>query len=173
MFKRILVPLDGSERAEQALPVAARLARSSGGSVILLQVVDITVFSYSRMVEPYMIESLGTNLSEARKYLTEKAASSMFNGIPTEIHVPFGSAASQLLIEAESSQVDSIVLTSRGYTGVARFLLGSVAEYVVRHASVPVLLLREESISGSDLRFALVKYLQSRCSKEKTYAACA
>lgn len=151
MFKRILVPLDGSERAEQALPVAARLARSSGGSVILLQVVDITVFSYSRMAEPYMIESLGTNLSEARKYLTEMAASSMFNGIPTEIHVPFGSAASQLLIESESSQVDGIVLTSRGYTGVARFLLGSVAEYVVRHASVPVLLLREESISGSDL----------------------
>jgi nucleotide-binding universal stress UspA family protein len=46
MFKRILVPLDGSERAEQALPVAARMARVSGGSVILLQVVDVATFSY-------------------------------------------------------------------------------------------------------------------------------
>ena len=42
MFKRILIPLDGSERAEQALPVAARIARGSGGSVILLQVIDVS-----------------------------------------------------------------------------------------------------------------------------------
>jgi nucleotide-binding universal stress UspA family protein len=46
MFKRILVPLDGSERAEQALPVAARIARGSGGSVILLQVMDVAMFPF-------------------------------------------------------------------------------------------------------------------------------
>ncbi len=52
MFKRILVPLDGSERAEQALPVAARMARGSGGSVILLQVVDVTASSYGYVAPP-------------------------------------------------------------------------------------------------------------------------
>jgi nucleotide-binding universal stress UspA family protein len=52
MFKRILVPLDGSERAEQALPVAARIARGSGGSVILLQVIDVAAFSYAYVAHP-------------------------------------------------------------------------------------------------------------------------
>jgi nucleotide-binding universal stress UspA family protein len=152
MFKRILVPLDGSERAEQALPVAARIARGSGGSVILLQVMDVAMFPYYAYVaHPSLLESLETSLNESRNYLTEVTTSSMFNGVPTEIHVPFGSVTSQILSVADSSQADGIVLTSRGYTGVTRWVLGSVAEYVVRHASVPVLLLREGNASHADL----------------------
>lgn len=152
MFKRILVPLDGSERAEQALPVAARIARGSGGSVILLQVIDVVMFSYAYVAHLSLIESLiETSLNEARKYLTELTTSSMFNGVPTEIHVPFGSVTSQILSVADSSQADGIVVTSQGYTGVTRWVLGSVAEYVVRHASVPVLLLREGDTSRADL----------------------
>jgi len=99
-----------------------------------------------------MIEGLiETSLNEARKYLIEVTTSSMFNGVPTEIHVPFGSVTSQILSVADASQADSIVLTSHGYTGVTRWVLGSVAEYVVRHGSVPVLLLREGNASRADL----------------------
>lgn len=152
MFKRILVPLDGSERAEQALPVAARIARGSGGSVLLLQVIDVQMFSYAYVAHQPLIEGLiEASLNEARKYLTEVTTSSMFNGVPTEIHVPFGSVTFQILLVADASQADSIVLTSHGYTGVTRWVLGSVAEYVVRHASVPALLLREGSASRADL----------------------
>jgi nucleotide-binding universal stress UspA family protein len=152
MFKRILVPLDGSERAEQALPVAARIARGSGGSVILLQVIDVALFSYAYVAHPPLMESLiETSLNEARKYLTDVATSSMFNGVPTEIYVPFGSVTSQILSVADASLADSIVLTSHGYTGVTRWVLGSVAEYLVRHASVPVLLLPEGSALRADL----------------------
>ncbi|MFL5665411.1 MAG: universal stress protein [Ktedonobacteraceae bacterium] len=152
MFKRILVPLDGSERAEQALPVAARIARGSGGSVILLQVIDVAAFPYAYVAHPPMIEGLiETNLNEAREYLTDVTTSSMFNGVPTDIHVPFGSVTSQILSVTDASQADSIVLTSRGYTSVTRWVLGSVAEYVVRHASLPVLLLREGNASHADL----------------------
>jgi nucleotide-binding universal stress UspA family protein len=151
MFKRILVPLDGSERAEQALPAAARIARGSGGSVILLQVIDVAPFSFAYVAHPSLIESFETSLNEARNYLTEVTTSSMFNGVPTEIHVPFGSVTSQILSVADTSQADGIVLTSHGYTGVTRWVLGSVAEYVVRHGSVPVLLLREGNASHADL----------------------
>lgn len=152
MFKRILVPLDGSERAEQAIPTAARIASGSGGSVILLQVIDVVLFSHTYVAHPSLIESLlETSMNEARKYLTEVTASSMFNGIPTEIYVPFGSAASQILSVADSSQADSVVLTSKGLTGVTRWVMGSVAEYVIRHASVPVLLLREGNALPADL----------------------
>ncbi|HEX6555103.1 MAG TPA: universal stress protein [Ktedonobacteraceae bacterium] len=151
MFKRILVPLDGSERAEQALPVAARVARASGGSVILLQVVDTATFSYSYLAPHMTVSHLETSLNEARKYLTDVATTEMFNGIPTEIYLPFGSVTSQILSVADSSQADSIVLTSQGYTGATRWVLGSVAESVVRHASLPVLLLQEGNASEGDL----------------------
>jgi nucleotide-binding universal stress UspA family protein len=152
MFKRILVPLDGSERAEQALPVAARIARGSGGSVLLLQVIDVALFSYTYVAHLPLMESLiETSLTKARNYLTEVTTSSMFNGVPTEIHVPFGSVTSQILSVADASEADGIVLTSHGYTGVTRWVLGSVAEYVVRHGSVPVLLLREGNASHADL----------------------
>ena len=152
MLKRILVPLDGSERAEQALPVAARMARGSGGSVILLQVVDIATFSYSYLAFSPMGNIMETSLDEARKYLTDVTTSAMFNGVPTEVHIPFGSASSQILAVADSTQADSIVLTSKGYTGVTRWVLGSVAEYVVRHASLPVLLLPEGDAFAANLR---------------------
>ncbi|TMD67655.1 MAG: universal stress protein [Chloroflexi bacterium] len=151
MFKRILVPLDGSERAEQALSVAARMARGSGGSVILVQVVDVAAFTYGYLTPPLVESHIETNLNEARKYLTDVAAFALFNGVPTEIHVPFGSVTSQILSVADSSQADSIVLTSQGYSGVTRWVLGSVAEYVVRHASLPVLLLQEGNASDVDL----------------------
>ena len=94
MFKRILVPLDGSERAEQAPPVAARLARASGGTVILLQVVDTATFSYGYLAPPVIGSHLETSLNEARKYLTDVTTSAMFNGVPTGIHLPFGSVTS-------------------------------------------------------------------------------
>ncbi len=147
MFKRILVPLDGSERAEQALPVAARMARGSGGSVILLQVVDITASSYGYVAPPLIGSHIETSLNEARKYLTDVTTSEMFNGVPTEIYLPFGSVTSQILLVADSSQADSIVLTSQGLTGVTRWVLGSVAEYIVRHASLPVLLLQRQPLN--------------------------
>lgn len=152
MFKRILVPLDGSERAEQALPVAARIARRSGGTIILVQVVDIMAFSYSHVTHPVMAESfIDISLNGAKQYLVGVGASSMFSDIPIEMHVPFGTASSQILSVAEASQADSIVLTSHGYTGLARWVLGSVAEYVVRHGSVPVLVLREDNALLADL----------------------
>ncbi len=148
MFKRILVPLDGSERAEQALPIAVRMARGSGGSVILVQVVDIATFSSSYVAHPSLIE---ISLEEARRYLTEVTTSTLFNGIPTEVHHPFGSVAVQILSVADSCRADSIVLTSQGYGTVSRWVLGSVAEYVVRHASLPVLLMRDDNALDVDL----------------------
>src|SRR5947208_9947810 len=99
----MLLPRDGSGSAEQALPVAARMARGSGGSVILLQVVDITVSSYGYIAPPLIGSHIETSLNEARKYLTDVTTSEMFNGVPTEIYLPFGSVTSQILLVADFS----------------------------------------------------------------------
>jgi nucleotide-binding universal stress UspA family protein len=119
--------------------------------VILLQVVDVAMFSYGYLSPHLIMSRLETSLKEARKYLPDVATSEMFKGVPTEIHLPFGSVTSQILSVADSPPADSIVLTSQGSTGVTRGVLGSVAEYVIRHASLPVLLLQEGSASDVDL----------------------
>ena len=144
MFKKILVPLDGSTRAEQAIPVAARLARFSGGTVVLLRVVSPHAEFLPYPVEPGLIEALiDANLEEARNYLDCISRASSLIEAHTETAVFFGEIATVILSEVETQHIDVIVMCSHGYAGMKRWVLGSVAEKVAHYAPVPVLLLRE------------------------------
>jgi len=145
MFKRILVPLDGSERAERAIPVAARLARASGGSVVLARVVSTPIEFWPALVsEPNKAQTIvDTDLADTKKYLASITIAPALDGVPTESAALFGPPASAILSVAHSSHADLIVLCSHGYTGMTRWVLGSVTEKVVRHASIPVFVLRE------------------------------
>lgn len=145
MFQRILVPLDGSHRAERAIPVAARLARASSGSVVLLRAVHTPVEFWPSLVsEPKMAQTIvDTNLAETKQYLAGIMTTPALDGIPTETVVLFGPPASTILSVAHSCHADLIVLCSHGYTGMTRWVLGSVAEKVIRHAPIPVFVLRE------------------------------
>ena len=145
MFQRILVPLDGSPRAERAIPVAARLARASSGSVVLLRAVNTPVEFWPSLVsEPNMAQTIvDTDLADTKKYLAGITTTPALDGIPTETVVLFGPPASTILSVAHSSYADLIVLCSHGYTGRTRWVLGSVAEKVIRHAPCPVFVLRE------------------------------
>ncbi|HAT45979.1 MAG TPA: hypothetical protein DEV72_09995 [Ktedonobacter sp.] len=158
MFKRILVPLDGSPRAERALPVAARLARASGGSIVLLQVVNPPVEYEMYVAQPSVL--IEQAITQAIHYLTCLAQSDELEGIGIQIEVMSGSVVPTLFTSAQSFGADLIVLCSHGYTGFKRWVLGSVADRVARHAPAPVLVLRESgpqpidipSATGSPLR---------------------
>ena len=145
MFQRIVVPLDGPLRAERAIPVAARLARASGGSVVLLRVVSIATEPWPTMVsQPTMRQQvMDAELTEAETYLSEVATRPKLDHVLTETVALSGSTPSTILDVAHSCQADLIVLCSHGYTGMTRWVLGSVAEKVARHVGVPVLILRE------------------------------
>ena len=143
MFRRILVPLDGSERAERALPVAARLARFSGGSVILLCVVASPIELTRQSTGPSLQASLDADTARAADYLSRLAASDTLAGIVTATEVFKGIPALAIIAGARSSQADMIVICSHGYTGTTRWALGSVAEKVAFHAPIPVLVLHE------------------------------
>lgn len=145
MFRHILVPLDGSPRAEQALPVAARLAQASDGTVVVLRVVGPTAaFMPYPAVDPRAIQALiDAELEEARNYLDRVTHVSSLVGVHTETAVIFGQAAATILSEVEAQHSDLIVMCSHGYTGKKRWVLGSVAEKVAHYAPVPLLLLRE------------------------------
>jgi nucleotide-binding universal stress UspA family protein len=144
MFQRILVPVDGSARSERAIPVAARIARASHGSVILVRVVS-TVIEFWPAVAPQPALTQPANdaaLTEAERYLSALSKTAL-DGISSETVALFGPSAPTILAVAHSHRADLIILCSHGYTGMIRWSIGSVAEKVARHSVVPTLILRE------------------------------
>lgn len=147
MFERILVPLDGSPVAERAIPAAARIARAFGGSVIVLRVVTPPVSSGKFSApEAYPEAATKEELAEATSYLQTIAQSDQLGGITAEGQSLVGAVAPTILSAAQSLHATLIVLCSHGYTGFKRWMLGSVAEKVIRHAPVPVFVLREGGV---------------------------
>ncbi len=143
MFKRILVPVDGSTRAERALPVAARLARAAGGSVILVQVAALPGTYSTYLASSAYAEAIDTELKNAEDYLNGLANSELLAGIETETKALFGAAAPTILSVAYSYSADLIVMSSQGKTGLKRWVLGSVAQKIARHSPLPVFVLHE------------------------------
>lgn len=145
MFHHILVPLDGSRRAEQALPGAARLAHASGGTLTLLKVVT-PLFEID--IKPVRLTKhtdlpLDADIAQANKYLAGVASSDDLKGTELRTDVMTGAPASIILLFAQLQHVDLIAMCSHGFTGFKRWRLGSVAQNVARHSPVPVLILRE------------------------------
>ncbi|HEU5380990.1 MAG TPA: universal stress protein [Ktedonobacteraceae bacterium] len=155
MFQHILVPLDGSSRAEQVLPVAVRLARASKGTITLLTVISMAPEAASYyMTGPFLPQTVfKQDLIASRNYLDQVAQRSDLAGITLEKQVDLGDPAETILSYTEKHPVDLVVISSHGYTGMKRWLLGSVAEKIARHAPVPVLILRDGELLRTHTRF--------------------
>ncbi|HJT57925.1 MAG TPA: universal stress protein [Ktedonobacteraceae bacterium] len=148
MFKRILVPLDGSELAERAIPVAARLAHASEGVILLLRVVDIPIENRPGQTpeQAYGENAYEKGLDTALDYLESIAGLEELADIDIEAEALVGAVAPTILSCAQSLEADMIVVCSHGYTGFKRCAMGSVAQKVARQSPIPVLVLREDSI---------------------------
>ena len=145
MFKQILVPLDGSTRAEQALPVAVRLARASNSSIILMRVANFPMdygggYTQAPLLTEQVIETELDNLDD---YLRKVATSETLAGISIKTEAMFGQPLQDILSVVESRRVDIIVICSHGRTGLQRWALGSVAQALAHQSPVPLLVLRE------------------------------
>lgn len=151
MFKRILVPLDGSPRAERALTVAARLARAGNGTVVLLSAVGIPPEYSSYAYGPYLAQPtvLGEEVllakeATAKEYIQAIRHSDKLAGVKVETKIAVGPAVAAIQDIAGEERIDLIVMCSHGDTGFKRWVLGSVAQRVSRASEVPVLVLRED-----------------------------
>ncbi len=145
MFKRILVPLDGSARAESAIPVAARIARAYGASITLLRIAETPV-DYGPYLAPpasYAKEAIEADIARLKEYLEKAVQAEALEGIDVEVKALFGAVAPTIIAAAEVYHASLIVMCSHGYTGFKRWMLGSVADKIARHAPVPILILRE------------------------------
>ena len=141
MLQRILVPLDGSERAERGLAMAARLARGSGGALIIARIVNTPPFPLAPYGEPAQIALalIDTAREEADEYLKRVTARPELAGIAIETRAIEGHVTAGILDIARDEQCDLIVICTHGYSGINRWRLGRVAAQVARHAPTPVL----------------------------------
>jgi len=143
MFQRILVPLDGSALAENALPCVRDFAR--GGfvrEVVLLNVVEIPA-TWIEGIDYLAIKDAG--LKQSTKYLADLKERLGGEGLPVKTEVMEGMAPQVIVGYAKDNGVDLIVIGTHGYTGMKKLMFGSVALRVLHDAPCPVLLIRPES----------------------------
>jgi nucleotide-binding universal stress UspA family protein len=144
MYKRILVPLDGSDRAADVLPHVQELAKSIGAEVVLLRVAFAHIFPGTDPIETQV-----TAVQEAETYVIERAKALQEMGVRAEGKVRYGDAVEEILDHVTWDHIDLIAMATHGRTGLIRVVLGSVAEHVVRRSPVPVLLLRVHPLEAS------------------------
>ncbi|SFZ73873.1 universal stress protein [Chitinimonas taiwanensis] len=144
MYQRILVPVDDSDTSRQALLEATRFCCDQHGKTRLVHVIDLAQFTWGGAEFVDVGELQSTLRSAGRKVLDGAAALMQENGIEAEtalIEIWGGAISSALIEDAKTWPADIIVMGSHGWTGLDHLLLGSVAEGVVRHAPVPVLII--------------------------------
>jgi len=143
MFKRILVPLDGSQFSEGALEQAQMLAECAGGQIELLRVA-VHPSNYVYVADAAALADLyDSDRAHCEDYLKSVAARvAGQTSVQVTTAVLEGVVADAVLDYAEDTDADLIVMSTHGRSGMERWLLGSVAEKVVRGAKMPVMLVR-------------------------------
>ena len=146
---RILVPLDGSPLAEEALDRSAELAETLGAELFLLQVVQIP--SYAMYGEAYVYQPFNeeAELANARDYLERVAERLRGDGRTVKTRAILGAPAFDVAKAARDEGVDLIAMATHGYGGLARLVMGSVATGTLQRADVPILLSRPAAVAQS------------------------
>ncbi len=141
--QRILVPLDGSTTAEQVLPPATSIAKALGAEMVLFRVsiVHVSGWYTGEWFEP-LEGDLETANHHAKDYLNRVASDLVRQGIKVSTVVQMGTVAESIASYAETQQIDLIAMCTHGRTGLERWILGSVADRVLRAGHVPILLVR-------------------------------
>ncbi len=138
MYKEILVPLDGSELAEVALPYAEQLAGRLGSAVTLVHVCESSDEKYSHMHQLYIEKMVEEVKSHAEKQLDKDKA----KAVKVKSAVLTGHPAEQIVDYADSKNIGLIIMATHGWSGIRRWVLGNVAAKVARATKRPVVLIR-------------------------------
>src|SRR5262245_27820914 len=146
MFKRILVPVDGSSTSNRGLEQALELARVHGATLVLLHVVDEHVIvQHAEVVATVTEQYLESMRASGKEILAQAEAAASRQGVNCKslLMENIASSVADIVVEqAKKHRVDVIVMGTHGRRGMKRLVMGSDAEGVVRNAPVPVLLVR-------------------------------
>ncbi len=146
-LRRILVPIDFSEPSIDCLDYAERFARHFGAELVLLHVVEPTIypadFGFGQVGVPNIEEELRKHSEQELERLSKRV-----QGVHARSFVRTGKPFLEIVQAAEEEKVDMIIIASHGHTGVEHILFGSTAEKVVRKAQCPVLTVRSVGDEG-------------------------
>ena len=141
-FKKILIPTDGSEKANYAAHKGLSLAKLvKAKEVIALHVKDLSALYNIPLDDTILLVNTGLG-EEGKKAVGMVKKEGKKMGVEVETLIVEGNPAEEILIAAEERDIDIIVMGTLGRTGIQRLLLGSVAEKVIRHAPCPVFVVR-------------------------------
>jgi nucleotide-binding universal stress UspA family protein len=143
VYKRALVPVDGSMVAEAIIPLLLEIAGPLDLEVRLVRVIPAVPARMLHDARPETVEELATRRADAEEYLRALAAELRLKGIRADIEVRHGDPAGEIVAAADAGGADLIAMTTHGRSGLGRVLFGSVAEAVLRSAKIPVFLLRQ------------------------------
>jgi nucleotide-binding universal stress UspA family protein len=151
MYRRILATLDGSDLAEQALSTALTLVEQFESELFLLRVVMPLPKSYrAGAASVAAIEAAERDaVLKAADYLEGIAAGIREEGLAVQVAARFGNPPKAIVEFMQQNEIDLLVMCTRGQTGPARWLLGSVTDHVVRGSSIPVVVVPAR-IEGAD-----------------------
>ncbi len=144
VYKKILVPLDGSELAKRALDEAEKLANCFGSDIVLFEVVPfMPIYGSPELVTPLIVDEKQKEAAE--KYLVNLSDELKKKGLKTTGVVRTGQQVAVEIIDfAKESGADLIVMCTHGRSGISRWVLGSVALKVLTRAETPILLIRSK-----------------------------
>jgi nucleotide-binding universal stress UspA family protein len=141
--KRVLVALDGSPSSEAVLRLLMEIAGPLDMTVMLLHVLEPVASPAVEGVEHFVVGDIDARRRQAETYLEPVAAALRALGVDTTWTIRYGLPAEEILAAAAEMGADLIAMATHGRTGVGRVLFGSVAEAVLRRASVPVFMIRQ------------------------------
>jgi nucleotide-binding universal stress UspA family protein len=137
MYKRVLIPLDGSRLAEGILPFVLQIA-----GPLDLEVVLVRVMEPIEGTTQFTVDHVAARLNEAQAYLVSVAADLRKRGVQVTTDARHGQAVAEIATAARECDAHLIAMTTHGRTGFSRLLFGSVAEAVLRETEIPVLMMR-------------------------------
>ncbi len=140
-YRRVLIPLDGSELAERAIPYAKTIAKTKGSELILFTVSIASVEQLDRPMKAY----LELNVKELQS-----------QGIKASTAIAYGSVADEIVSFADKSKIDLVIISTHGYSGIKRWVLGSVARKVLYGTCAHVLLIKSKAPKASQVEFKKV-----------------
>ncbi len=143
MYKRFLVPLDGSKTAEAIVPFVLEIAGPLDIEVVLVRVVVPIPPSVVEGTREVVVEDVEARQAEAEAYLNGLAAELRDRGVRVRTVVRRGDPVTEIASVARELEADMIAMTTHGRSGLGRLLFGSVAEAVLRTTELPVLMMRQ------------------------------
>ena len=146
MYRTILVPLDGSKRAEAILPHVVQLAKRYDAKVVFVRVIEPVTAVIGLEGTPFMLyqQEFEQRVEQAESYLATLSEEFQKRGIQTQTHVVHGPVVEAVIDTAQREGADLIAIASHGRSGLSQVFYGSVAAGVLQRADRPLLLIRAQ-----------------------------